>query len=51
MKPSERLIHFIKINNIETLGGLLLMDDVSIFKLKGFDYHLLKEILQLREIE
>ena len=49
-KPSSDLQTFMEVNNIDTLEELLVISDEDLIAMPGFSWHLLKEILLLRNI-
>ncbi|CAM2880112.1 hypothetical protein SAMN05444143_102203 [Flavobacterium succinicans] len=48
--PSEELLLFLKLNQLETLAELLTISDANLLKMRGFGYRILKEILLLRKL-
>jgi hypothetical protein len=49
-QTSSDLQTFMEVNNIDTLEELLLISDEELIAMPGFSWHLLKEILLLRNI-
>ena len=48
---SKAMKDFMKINEIENLKTLLEYPDENIIKLHGFNWHIMKEIISLRQIQ
>lgn len=50
-KPSSDLQTFMDVNHINSLGELLSLADEVLMAMPGFSWHLIKEILLLRNIQ
>lgn len=48
--PSESLLQFMKLNQLQTLAELLTISDEELLTMRGFGYRILKEILALRKL-
>jgi hypothetical protein len=51
VNASKELIHFMILNSILTFEELLLIPNEGFYKMEGFTYHLLTEILEIKKTQ